>query len=137
MIDWDSEPEAMAYKPDCEIWYESWWKIVNGNVYCKFPNPEHWQVPYWRLTGYTEEVVKSIIGITFKNMEDYMTKSSIVAVYKTTDGEVFADLRDAEDHQSKVDIWNKLVEKFGCYGEIKLSYFSDFLDMMKFYEENK
>jgi len=136
MIDWDSEPEAMAYKPDCEKWYEAWYKIVNGNVYCKFPNPEHWQVSYWHPVNFSEQTIKSIIGITFKSMEDYVTKSSIVTVYKTTDGEVFTELRDAEEYQSKLDIWNKIVETFGVYGEVKLSYFEDFLAVLKFYEES-
>lgn len=63
--------------------------------------------------------------------------SKIISVYKTTDGEVFTTLTDAEEHQNKLDIWNDIVDKFGCYGEVKLSYFSDFLDMIKYYEENK
>lgn len=63
--------------------------------------------------------------------------SKIVAVYKTTDDEVFAVLSEAEEHQARVDIWDKIVYKFGCYGEVKLNYLSDFLDMIKYYEENK
>lgn len=63
--------------------------------------------------------------------------SKILAVYKTTDGEVFTTLTEAEAHQSRLDIWDKIMETFGVYGEVKLSYFSDFLDMIKFYEENK
>jgi hypothetical protein len=63
--------------------------------------------------------------------------SKVTPVYKTTDGEVFAVLSEAEDHQNRIDIWNEIVDKFGCYGEVKLNYFSDFLDMIKYYEENK
>lgn len=63
--------------------------------------------------------------------------SKITAVFKTTDDEVFTCLPDAEEHQSKVDVWEGVKEKFGCYGEVKLNYLSDFLDLIKYYEENK
>jgi hypothetical protein len=46
--------------------------------------------------------------------------SKVITVYKTTDGEVFSELLHAEEHQSKVDIWNKIADKFGCYGEVEL-----------------
>ena len=143
MINWESEPEAVAYKPDCENWYGCWWKFEDGDCYVKYAKPKHWQIPGWYRVNFAEDFVKSIVGITFKNIEAYVTttsittKSSVVAVYKTTDGKVFATLTDAEEHQSKVDIWNKIADKFGCYGEVKLSYLSDFLDMIKYYEENK
>lgn len=137
MINWESEPDAVAYKPDCQNWYESWWKFVDGKAHCKFVRPEHWQNQGWHKTCYSEQTIKSLIGTTFKSMEDYMTKSNVTAVYKTTDGEVFTELRDAEEHQSKVDIWESIREKFGCYGEVKLNYLDDFLELIKFYEENK
>lgn len=58
-------------------------------------------------------------------------------VFRTEDGEIWDSLEEAKEHQSRVDIWNKLLEEYGSYGELRISYFSDFLDVIKFYEENK
>lgn len=63
--------------------------------------------------------------------------SKIISVYKTTDGEVFTELTEATTHQKRIDIWEKIKEEFGVYGEVKLNYFSDFEDLIKYYEENK
>lgn len=63
--------------------------------------------------------------------------SRVTPVYKTTDGEVFAALLEAEEHQCKVDMWENIKEKFGCYGEVKLNYLDDFLELVNYYEKNK
>lgn len=63
--------------------------------------------------------------------------SKIITVYKTTDGEIFTELTEATEHQKRVDIWEKINQEFGVYGEVRLNCLSDFLDLIKYYEENK
>lgn len=138
MINWDSEPDATAFKPDCDDWYASWWKFVGGAAYCKYSNPEHWQPVGWIETTYNEHLIKSLKDTVMKDQEvEAKVSGSIVTAYKTTDGKVFTELADAEEHQTKLDVWNNILDTLGVYGEVKLSYFEDFLDMIKFYEESK
>ena len=61
----------------------------------------------------------------------------VTTIYRTEDGEVWDSLEEAERHQKTVDVWEGVKEKFGTYGEVRLNYLSDFLDIIKFYEENK
>lgn len=63
--------------------------------------------------------------------------SKLQVVYKTTDGETFESEQEALDYQNNIDVWHKIVDKFGRYGTSEISYLQDFLEMMKFYEEKK
>lgn len=57
---------------------------------------------------------------------------TITTVYKTSDGETFTVLAEAEDHEKNVQIWDKVLEKYGTYGELNISYLSDFLEVMNY-----
>ncbi len=54
----------------------------------------------------------------------------------TTDGTMFDDEASAKKHQADVDLWEKVLEKYGVYGELKISYLCDFLDVLNFIKEN-
>lgn len=132
IIDWDEEPTATHYTSDDDNWYEAWWKEVDGQSLCKFIKPEHWQPVGWHVSRFK---LSNIVSASERPAEVKMTK--VTQIYKTTDGEVFTHIPDAEDHQRKIDIWNDIVDKFGSYGTLEINYLSDFLEIIQFYEENK
>lgn len=57
---------------------------------------------------------------------------TITTVYKTSDGEVFAHLPEAEEHDKAIKIWNKALEVFATYGYIQIESLSDFIDILNF-----
>lgn len=57
---------------------------------------------------------------------------AITTVYKTEDGEVFTHIKEAEEHEKIVELWEKLNHRFATYGELKICYLSDFIDVMDF-----
>jgi hypothetical protein len=59
----------------------------------------------------------------------------IKILYSTTDGESFNSRSEAEQHQKKVDTWEAVLEKFGIYGELRINYLSDFLEIQDFIEQ--
>lgn len=63
--------------------------------------------------------------------------TQVETVYRTTDGSVWSTKQEAEQHQKLFDLWDTLVERYGMYGELRIDCIDDFIDVIKFYEENK
>lgn len=54
-IPWDKEPTATHFTFDDEDWYEAFWKKIDGSWWCKYRQPESWQIVDWTDTVYQME----------------------------------------------------------------------------------